>query len=91
MATQNSPRCRQISLCHRAQRVAADSNPMSSFTATRCRVNASRHSNPRCTAPGHCSHEAHYPSVLLNEGVTRADPIATVRLAVDAQTLLSEL
>ena len=37
------------------------------------------------------AHEAHYPSVLLNEGVTRADPIATVRLAVDAQTLLSEL
>ncbi len=33
--------------------------------------------------------ETGYPVVLLNEGITRADPIATVRLAVDAQALLS--
>lgn len=32
--------------------------------------------------------EAQYPLVLLNPGQTRADPIADVRLAVDAQHVL---
>lgn len=32
--------------------------------------------------------ESGFPTVLVNPGVTRADPIANVRLAVDAQTVL---